>query len=168
MALAENEFARRDADGVEIRQSPARLAWSLDGLTTSDSHALRGRFACSAQIADNPTDRRAFAEVILAGHRSVTIADLCGHFAAALHKAAADAARQAPAEEWTGGANEKPMLDALLAAGKRLAFACGLELLPPFHLELDSPSLQQSRREQIERARAEQRAAGQVEHLKRA
>ena len=52
MSLLEKEFARRDADGVETRPE-TRLVWSLEGLTTSDKHALRIRFGMTDK---QPTD----------------------------------------------------------------------------------------------------------------
>jgi len=57
---------------------------------------------------------------------------------------------------------------AMLEAAGPVAFACGLELLPPYSLELDSLSLKRQQMEVAQRARAEDRAAGQVQHLQRA
>src|SRR5439155_14905077 len=99
MPLVENEFARRDVAGVETRPE-ARLTWSLDDLTTSDSHRLRVRFGCGARLADSSADRRMFAQVMLAGGASVSIDEIEERFAPALKSAAVTCAAQATAVEW--------------------------------------------------------------------
>src|SRR5437773_3508461 len=88
MPLVDNEFARRESDGVEMRPE-ARLSWSLDDLTTSDSHRLRVRFGCGARVADTSADRRMFAQVMLGSRPSVTIDVIVEHFAPALKSSAA-------------------------------------------------------------------------------
>jgi hypothetical protein len=167
MALLEKEFARRDVDGVETRPE-TRLVWSLEGLTTSDKHALRVRFGCGTRVADNSMDRRTFVQVMLGSRSTVSIDALTDHFAPALQSAAAKCSAQYPAVEWADHKLDQTMLDALLEGAKRVAFGCGLEILPPHQLDLSSPSLDLSRMEQVARARAEERAAGQVQHLQRA
>src|SRR5438045_1427645 len=169
MPLATNEFARRDAHGVETLASPARLNWVFDGLPTSDSHALRVRFSCGLRVADNPTDRRMFAQVLLSRTGSVNIHELTEHFTSSLRAAAASIAVNKAAEQWIGErSTEAEMRDALVTAARATAFACGLELVPPFQVELFSPRLQQQKLETIARARAQERAAGQVQHLQQA
>ena len=49
-----------------------------------------------------------------------------------------------------------------------MAFASGLELLPAFQLDLESPSFRRQKQEELERNLAEQRAAGQLKHFERA
>src|SRR5438094_9280381 len=111
MPLAETEFARRDAAGVETR-ADARLSWSLEDLTTSDSHRLRVRFGCGARVADSSADRRMFAQVMLAARASVCIDAIAEHFAPALKSAAATCAAQAPAVDWAEHKADQTMLDA--------------------------------------------------------
>jgi len=60
------------------------------------------------------------------------------------------------------------LLDSLRQAADAAAFACGLIVMPPFAIDVQSPSLQREKLEGIQRARAEERAAEQVEHLRRA
>ena len=57
--------------------------------------------------------------------------------------------------------------EALQTAGKAVAFACGVDLLPPFQVETESPSLQAHACARCSAA-AEQQAAGQIEHFHRA
>src|SRR2546430_5623910 len=99
MSLVENEFARQGSDGVETRPE-ARLTWSLDDLTTSDSHRLRLRFGCGVRVADASADRRMFAQVMLGSRSNVTIDAIVEHFEPTLKSAAAKSAAQLPAVDW--------------------------------------------------------------------
>jgi hypothetical protein len=76
-------------------------------------------------------------------------------------------ARNAVADLLTD-ARRDAILQSLRDAAHRLAFACGLELLAPFHLEIESPSFQQARLRDVQRGLAERHAAGQIEHFQRA
>src|SRR5439155_25453520 len=135
MSLGENEFARRDVAGVETRPD-ARLSWSLDDLTTSDSHRLRVRFGCGARVADSSADRRMFAQVMLGIRPSVSVETIIEHFAPALKSAAAICAAGVSAVDWAEHRSDQTMLDALLSAANGAAFACGLEILPPYQLNI--------------------------------
>jgi len=147
---------------------PSRLSWSFDDLVSSDSHTLRCRFSASLRVAETDADRRMFEEVFLGnGKREPTTAVIGSHFASALRAAALSAAAKADASSWVTG-DRKPIQTALLEAAKPIAFACGLELLPPFQVEIESATLQRQRLEAVQRARAEERTAGQVHHLQRA
>jgi len=168
MALAPNEFARRAGGAVEIVPHAVRLAWQLSGMTTSDSHTLSGRFILSAQLADNPTDRKMFAEVILGSKPVVTVADLTELFAAAIRNAAMEMAPKRTVEQWVSGESKQETIDALLKAATGVAFSSGLEILPPYQLELVSQSLNEKRLAEFARARVEERTKGQMAHLKRA
>src|SRR5215471_5671449 len=140
MALASNEFARREGGAVVIVPNAVRISWPLNSMTTSDSHTLSGRFSASAQLADSPTDRKMFAEVLLGSKSVVTSSDLSDHFAEAVRNAATETAPKRTVEQWVSGESRQEMIDALHKAAKAVAFACGLEILPPFQLELVSQS----------------------------
>ena len=167
MPLTSQEFARRSDRAIEIVPGPVRLSWTLSGMTSADQHTLTGEFACSAQLADNPTDRKMFAEVLI-GHRiALTIADLAEHFAAVIRSVATETAPKHDASDWiSGNGTLQEMIDAMAQAAKRIAFACGLEILPPYELELNSPSLKEKRLQEFARARAEERSVEQMAHLK--
>ena len=145
MGLSANDFAKRQAGAVEIAAEVVRLTWALPGMTSAESHSLLGRFTCSARVADNPTDRKMFAEVMLRDRASVTAADLAAQFTDAISTAAVRISRMRSAEEWISGDFRRDMIQSLIAAAKPIAFACGLELLPPEQLDLSSPSLSQQR-----------------------
>src|SRR5690242_3575512 len=94
MALAANEFARREGSAVEILPGAVRLSWQLPAMTTSDAHTLIGKFTCSARLADNPTDRKMFAEVLLGQSSVLRTNQLAEHFAPALRTASIEAAQK--------------------------------------------------------------------------
>src|SRR3989442_7467717 len=72
-----------------------------------------------------------------------------------------------PASE-SVGIGQTEIVDSLRNAGTKVAFSCGLELLPPFDLDVQSPSLERQRIESMQRTLAEQRTTGQLEHFQRA
>lgn len=168
MSLHTSEIARREGSDVQLRSEPLRIQWSFDDLTASDGHALRASFSASVKALPHAAERRMLEEVFLAGARSVTAERVAEHFQDAFRVAAARTCQTKPAAEWVHNGSTAAVVDALKSAGQRVAFSCGLELLPPFDLSLDSPTLEQQRLESMQRNLAEERAAGQLEHFQRA
>jgi len=163
MPLHENELAIRGNDGIEIRPAPLRVQWNFTNLPSADSHTLDVQFSSSVRVADNSADRAMFAETFLSSHERVTAETIAAHFARTLkttltqlasQRNAADAVQDSSA--WT---------PAMLAALKPLAFSAGLEFLPPFGLEVESPSLQRKRLDDLARARTAEQNAAQLQHL---
>lgn len=167
MSLLPQQFARREGGSTQLRGDALRLSWTFEDLPTSDSHVLRLRFACSAQIASNDADQRMFREVFLGAGPVASVADVSAHFSVPLRSATAQAAARFTAEQCMGDKSSE-LQNALASACKPIAFACGLEILPPFQIEIASPSLDRSRMESTQRAQAEQRIAGQMQHFQRA
>lgn len=161
MSLPDHEFARRDAQGVELRPTPLRVHWRLEEVLSSDQHTLRIRHSASIRVPDDPTDRRVFAEVMLSRIGSITADHLAEHFRAALLAAAKETASLRSAAEWTSGRHRQQMLDAFQKAADGVAFSCGLQVLPPYQLEISSPSLDQQQR-------LDQRVVAQKQSLERA
>ncbi|HEY7090708.1 MAG TPA: hypothetical protein VH518_21610 [Tepidisphaeraceae bacterium] len=168
--LRDTEFARRDEGAVQCRPDPLRINWTFVDLSSADSHNLNVRFACSARIADTDADRRMFAEVFLDSRSSATVDVIREHFARALSASLGTLSSRCSAADVVAGAAEQRQnwITALTKAANPVAFACGLELLPPFQLDVESPSLQRQKLEEMARARAEQRTAGQLQHLQHA
>lgn len=168
MPLLPNEIARWRNNQLELRPQPLRLPWILDGLPTADGHSLRITFSCSVQGLSDPTERRMMEEVLLQGGQSVTGETVVAHFSPSLRGAAERIAEARPVAALLDDDGKRSIADALRAAGDSVAFACGIELLPPFHVEAESPSVQQQRLRAMQRAAAEQQAAGQIEGIQRA
>ncbi|HEV8608022.1 MAG TPA: hypothetical protein VGQ99_21985 [Tepidisphaeraceae bacterium] len=167
MPLQDSEFARRDAGRLELRKSPMRLRWIMEKLVSGDGHELRAEFCCSLKVLPEPAEQQMLAEVFLNDGNSIWAEAVIAHFQPALRAAIAQVCGVRPAVQ-SVGTNVHDLTEALRTAAQRVAFSCGLELLPPFDLDVQSPSLEHQRLEAMQRSLAEQRAAGQMEHFQRA
>lgn len=168
MALLDNEIARRHDNQLETRPTPLRVRWELGDLFTADSNDLRCTFTCSVRVVDDSIERRMLQEVLMVHAPRVTDADVARHFGPTLKDAAAAAAKERGAEVWLGNDGKQPMIDALKSAAEKVAFACGLEVLAPFGMELESGSYRAHQLRDMQRKIAERQAAGQIEHMNRA
>src|SRR5579859_5710005 len=136
MPLRDNELARRQEGRLELRPQPLRVRWSFGELLTRDGHELRAVFSCSARALPDPTERRMLEEVLLGSRYSLSDDEVANHFDPALRGAVQKAGEKHTAAEWTGDDSIKgEMIEALQAAARPVAFGCGIELLPPFHLD---------------------------------
>jgi hypothetical protein len=168
MLLRDNELARRQEGRVELRSRPMRVEWALKELFTADGHELRAGFTCSARALPDATERRMLEEVLMGARYAVSDEDLAKHFEPRLHAAAAKAAQKHSVAEWLGEGASGEMTEALRMAAVAVAFDCGVEVMPPFRLDLASPSFQQQQMRARQHALAEQQTAEQVEHVQRA
>jgi hypothetical protein len=169
MPLRDNELARRQEGRLELRPQPLRVRWSFGELLTRDGHELRAIFSCSVRALPDATERRMLQEVLMGSKYSLSDDDVANHFEAALQAAAQRAAEKHTAAEWSGDDSIKnEMIEALQSAARPVAFGCGLELLPPFNLDLQSPSYQRQRLRAMQQELAEQQTAGQIGHMQRA
>jgi len=167
--LKDNELARRQGGAVICRPQPLRLRWVFDQLATADAHVLEARFAASVRVANTDADRNMFFELLLCDRQSVTAQMLVEHFAPPLRAALTGLAMRSRAAEVVGNTDlQHTWIAEILKAARSAAFAAGLEFLPPFQLDLESPTLQRQRIQELARARAERQAAGQLQHLQRA
>jgi hypothetical protein len=163
-----NEIARTWAGRVEARSEPVRARWNFSDPITADGHRLRCTFACSLKPLPDAAERKMLGEVFLARKPSATVDDIIAHFAPSLQAAAANTASNKNVADWLSDGAKTDLIDALRKAADKIAFGCGMELLPPFNVDLESPSFQQQKLEDMERRLAAQRAEGQVENFKKA
>jgi hypothetical protein len=166
MSLSTNEFARRDHSAAEIRREPMRAHWNFTALATNDAHTIDVHFSCSIAAADTSADRKLFTETFLTGADVVTIDTITAHFARTIKSTFAQLASQCKAADVIGG--PATWITTITTALKSPAFSAGLEILPPFHLEIESPTLQQRNSQEIARQRAADLSAAHLEQLHRA
>ncbi len=166
--LLPNEIASSVAGRVQVRAEPLHARWTLADLITADNHRLRATFTCGFRPLPDAAEKKLLAETFLARKSSATIDDLVAHFAPALRAAALATASSKAVADWLADNAKEALVAPLRQAADTVAFACGLEVLPPFQLEIESPSFQQQRLEAMERNLAQQRVAGQVEHFEKA
>jgi hypothetical protein len=140
----------------------------LKDLVTADGHELRASFACSARALPEATERRMLEEVLLGGRYAVSDVDVSKHFEPRMHGAAAKAAQNHPVAQWLGDGTAAEMTEALRGAAVAVAFDCGVEILPPFTLDMTSPTFQQQQLRARQQALAEKQTAEQVEQVQRA
>lgn len=168
MTFNGNELARRSAGAIQMRPEPLRMRVKLEDLQTSDSHLIDVAFTCSVAALDRRGEREMFAETFLSHRASATSDDVAAHFASALKRASLETVSSEAAEHWLVGANADALAKLVADAAKKLAFACGVELLPPFDLAVSSPSLEREKLEATGRKLSERRTAGQVAHVQQA
>lgn len=168
MPLLPIELARVENNRLLLRPDPVRITWTLDDLPAADGHALRLRFACGVKALDDPAESKMLRDVLLGGRRGVTFDDVNRHFAPTLRNAAVGVADDKGVEAWLTGEDKDEFESTLRTAAEKLAFACGLEIVGPFQVDLESPTYEQKRLKDLQRTLAEQEAAGRVEHFNRA
>jgi hypothetical protein len=148
--------------------TPIRARWALDDLLTSDDHRLSVVFSCSLQILSEPAEQKVFLETFLSERSAVKPQDIRAHFTQSLHGVAASLAQKEPATSALDAATHPRWIDTLRASANATAFSCGIGLLPPFTLEVTSPSLDEERRLQMQRAAALRTSSERAEHFQRA
>ncbi|HEV7300435.1 MAG TPA: hypothetical protein VGN72_13795 [Tepidisphaeraceae bacterium] len=168
MDLRNNELSRRDETGVTFATEARRAVWEFDGVTTQDGHTLQGAWSFSVAVPQDVHDRRMVVEVLMHDRDAVTVADVVRHFSDVLTRAAtAHFATQTVTDALTEPAADHAAA-ALAKACEKMAFASGLEVLPPFDLRLRSTTLELANQRAAERSRAETDATERAEHLRRA
>jgi hypothetical protein len=144
-----------------------RLRWDLTELATVDGHLARGAFTASARALAEPNELKMLEEALLGSRRAVTLADVAAYFAEAISAAARKYARGVDAQTLIGDEDKQTLATALMETAGAVAFGCGIEILQPANVELDCPTLQRQRLEEMDRQTVQRRAADQVDQLRR-
>src|SRR5271154_2339506 len=116
-----------------------RLRWDIADLTSSDGHAVRAIFTGSIAPIQDATEQRMLEEAFFRNGPVVTVDDVTAYFGPSLASAARVFAGSMGVETLLADGGKASLVQKLTEAGRALAFGCGLELLPPFELDLDSP-----------------------------
>ncbi|MBV8782227.1 MAG: hypothetical protein JO353_12600 [Phycisphaerae bacterium] len=167
MTLGSHEFARRAGRQIELNGQPLRIRIGPVETRSADSHDLQMTLQCTVMTRPQSADRQLLAEVLLRDRATVTLADVAEYLTAPLRSAAASTADQ-PGSTSMSDSGRAALLDRIAPEIDAAAFAAGFVVLPPFHLDVRSNSLEQQSRDAAERARLAVRAAGQLEQVRHA
>ena len=106
-------------------------------------------------------------EALLGSNSVVGLADVVVYFAEAISTAARKHARGVDSQTLLADEGKQVLATVLMAAADAVAFGCGIEILQPVQVELDCPTLQRQRFEEMDRQAAQRRSADQVDQLRR-
>jgi hypothetical protein len=151
--------------GISLR--PARVRWVLDDLLSKDGHRLSVAFSAIARAIDEPAEVQMFTETF-AATPSAGSKNAVGHFQPGLTSAAGELAAGDTAENLIALVARSRWIDALKVAANETGFSCGIQVLPPFEVEVTSPTLQKERLEQMQRTADLRRSADRAQQFSRA
>lgn len=167
--LGHDEIARRSVEGrVDVRAEPLRVRIELPPLLTRDRHDLRCALECSVRAADDRNDRHLLAEMLLSGRETVRREDVAAHLSRRTKREIESFVASQNVQDLLHGDQRAALEELMRQKIDAAAFATGLLVLPPFQLDLESHSHQRAQIEHFQRQRSEERAAEQVQHLRRA
>ena len=153
------ELARRIAGRADSAPSRVVLHGSSTAIVTSDRHELTCTFECAAHVADNSTDQRTAQQVLLSDRDIATATELIDRLRGTIVSAASEFAANQTVGEILTDQGRQSMLDALTHGANAAAFACGVELIGPYRLDLHSGSFTRQQLEAVEQGAA-RRACG--------
>ena len=162
-----NEIARRDLRGIHFADEPLPVYLGPIAVSCDDQHDLRVALQLRVAIRVESVDRRAFTDLLMRQREVATTQDVASYLSPFLRGVVQDECAS-PAATLVAEAYRAGFLDRLRKALDAAAFDAGLIVLPPFRLEVSSPSLQAERQVQAERARAVQRADEQLAQVRHA
>lgn len=158
MALLPGTIASRQDGRIEIQPQPVRLHWQWTDLVASDGHTLHVDYSCSLHVRPEPVERQMLAEIFLHTADEVSDDTIQKHFSPALQAAAQDMLGQSPAAQCLEKSAQDALRQALLASANRIAFSCGLEIIPPVQVIVACPSLAHQRTTELQRTLAREHA----------
>ena len=165
MSLQPHDLARKVDGQWILRPGAMRVRWELGDLVAADGHRVRGSFVAGVRAIDDPTERKMLEEAF--GGPVVLSEHLVEHFKEPLRAAAGAIAGELDAAQWLEAGGRQRLCDALLASARKVAFACGLEIVAPCEVHLESATLESQRFEDLQRTLGEKRATSHADQLKR-
>jgi len=166
--LEDGQIARRIGGLIETRAGGLRVHWELGPVVLADGHQAKLAFACIVRAVPNENDRKMLAESLLAERPILIVPHVRDYFQATLFPAAMQCLAKMDIDRARSETGKAETITGLMAAGQKLAFGCGLELLPPATLEIDSPTLRQQMLEEAQRQALQRQTQARVEHLQSA
>jgi len=147
MSMSQTEIARRDGGQIVVRPSAVRMGWELSDLTTSDGFAARAALRASVRAVGDAAENRLLEEAFLSRSSIAFDADVAAHFSPALQSSARQFAAASEIAALLCDAGRMGLQEKLTQAARAVAFGCGLEILPPFELEIESATYTSRQRE---------------------
>ncbi len=165
MAHSTVQLVVRTASGLQVRSEPVRVSWTFDDLVASDGHKVRCTFTAALRALDKPAELQMLCESLMQASASVTAETIRSQWLDPLRSAAAAIIQTTSGEQATSDAGRPAIVAALSQALARLAFAGGIEVLPPCQVDAESPTLVRQRVEAMRQQAAQQRAANQIRQI---
>lgn len=163
----DGELARREGGRVSVRQEPLRVRFELPDLLTADGHRLHVLFACCVLPLAERAERQMLEEAFLSDRNSAAVADVSRHFTPRLKADAGRAVERRTVTQCLEPAAREELTELLRGAASAVAFSCGLDLLPPYQIDIESPSLQRLQQDRSARELAERTQTERLSHLRR-
>ena len=158
----------RTATGLAVRPEPVRISWVFDDLVASDGHKVRCTFTAALRALDRPAELQLLSESLMQGAASVTADMVKSQWTDPLRSSATGGLKSRTGEDATADTGRAAIAATLTDALNRVAFGCGIEVLPPCQVDTESPTLTRQRVEAMRQQAAQQRASSQLKQLEQA
>jgi hypothetical protein len=139
----------------------------LEDLLSKDGHRLSVAFSAIAKAIDEPAEVQMFTENFSVAP-SAGSKNAVNHFVPGLRSAGSELAAGDSAEHLLAPDARGRWIDVLKVAANETGFSCGIQILPPFEVEVTSPTLQKERLEQMQRTADQRRSETRAEQFSRA
>lgn len=152
----------KTAQGLWIRPEPLRIAFAFNDLVSNDGHQLHVSFGVVVRVVNRPAEIQILTESLLSSAADVNANHVLAHFNPFLRASLAATAGKLTGQECLEINGKLKLEQAVLDGAKKAAFSCGLEVIPPCPIEIESPSIAsqraQSQRREVQRQALEQTA----------
>jgi hypothetical protein len=165
MAFSPVELARRTGEEVWFSDSPVQITLSLTDLVSSDGHRIHATLRGGVAVPGNDIDRRMLVEVLLRDRDILLPVDAVSYLTTHALAPTRDFMTEKTGSHMLSPAGRAELLAFLRAICERAAFACGIELVEPIELDVQSPTLSADLHRAADRARAESDATARARHL---
>lgn len=148
MTVQATIIARKTLDDLLLSEDAARVSCAWDDLRSADNQQICIEWSAGVVCVDSAADRALLVERFFSASdaREITPAHvsrfLCGEMATALKRHVLGQ----NAESLVNGALDVSLSQMLSEQARKVAFAAGMAVLPPFTLKINSPSLERLHR----------------------
>lgn len=156
--MRDQPLAERIGEQLVIHPEARAVRWDLSDLVARDGHLLRIVFGARVRALGEPTERRMLTEAFLShSTTAVTVEHVRRQFEESIRAAARRLAAEEAAEALLAASRQPVIESALVKAAQAVAFASGIEIVPPYETSISSPTLAHQRLAELQRTQAEAR-----------